>query len=273
MKFHMGKNKLARIFSFIVAPFFLVSVIFGQGKQIPLKFNPPRLVSDYVDLLTTGQFQSLENKLVAYNDSTSTQIAIVIERSTEGEDIFSYSQRLAEDWGIGQTDKDNGVLILVTTEDRKLRIHTGYGAEIFLTDAMSKRIIDKVIIPNFRKGNYYTGLDKASDIIMQLGSGEYTSSDEPESKIPVLLIVIFIIILIIVISIIASRFDAGNDGGYWSGGRYGHYGPQKRNRSGRWIIIPGTGSFGGGGFGGGGFGGFGGFGGGSFGGGGASGSW
>ena len=263
-------NRFVRYCSFILNSLIFFVVIGNlHAKDLPQQFNPPRLVNDYVGILSQQEFMSLESKLVAYNDSTSTQIAILIERSTEGEDIFSYTQRLAESWGIGQSGKDNGVLLYMATEDRKLRIHTGYGAEFFLTDALAKRIIDNVIIPNFKNGNYFQGFDRAIDIIKQLGNGEYESENKDERPLPLVLIVIIIIIIIVIISII-SHGDGGDDGGYWHGGRYDHYGP--RRKRGGWIITPGTGSgsFGGGGFGGGGFGGFGG---GSFGGGGASGSW
>lgn len=243
--------------------------MWGQTKAIPQQFNPPRLVSDYVSLLSRGEYQALEQKLVAYNDTTSIQIAVIIEASSEGEDIFTYAQRLAEAWGIGQGDTDNGVLLLVMTEDRRMRIHTGYGTEQFLTDAMSRRITDNVLVPNFRSGNYYQGIDRATDIIMQLGTGEYQAKERESEDFPVILMVFLIIAAIVIISFILNNTDGGDDGGYWRGGRYDHYGP-RRSRGG-WIITSGGGGFGGGGLGGGG--GFGGFGGGGFGGGGASGSW
>ena len=214
-------------------------------------------------MLSRDEAALLEGKLVAYNDSTSTQIAIVIEKSLEGDDIFDYSVRLAQEWGIGREGKDNGVLIYVAQDDRKVRIQTGYGMEGFLTDAMSKRIIENVIVPNFREARYYQGLDRATDLIIQLGSGEYSADGLEPENIPIGLIV-FLIIMIIVIIIVLSNMGGG--GGYYRGGRY------DTNRGGGWIIFgPGSGSSGGGWSGGGG--GFGGFGGGSFGGGGAGGSW
>ena len=240
--------------------------VFIWGKEPPSAPNPPRLVNDFVGILAQNEMAALERKLVAYDDSTSTQIAIVIEGSIEGDDIFDYSHRLAEKCGIGRAGKKNGVLIHIAIQDRQLRIQTGYGAVGFLPDVMARRIIDQVIAPNFRNQQYYAGLDKATEIIMGLGSGEYTNDDVYRDDFP-FEVLIFIIIFIIIIAIISK----GGGGGYYGGGRYDSDG-------GGWIIIgPGggrgsgwNGGGGGGGFGGGGFGGFGG---GGFGGGGAGGSW
>ncbi len=257
---------------------FLLAHIIQLGAQIdniPKPFSPPRLVNDFVNLLSKVEYQRLEQKLVAYSDTTSIQIAVVLNKTTGGENIVTYSQRLAESWGIGQDDTDNGILILVSTEDRGLRIHTGYGVEGFLPDGMARRIIDQVLVPNFRRNQYYEGLDRATDIIKQLGTGEYQAvAVEKNEGLPLELIFLVFIILIIVISVINSkdRWDDGDDGGYYRGGQYEDYGRKHRRNRGGWVIMPGSrGSFGnrGGGF----SGGFGGFGGGSFGGGGASGSW
>ena len=153
---------------------FLCLAAFGiEAKNLP---DPTgKLVSDYIQLLSSSEIQTLERKLVAYNDSTSTQIAVVIESSLEGDDIFEYSFRVAEKWGIGRSGKDNGILLYIAFNDRKLYIQTGSGTEGFLPDALAKRIIENTIIPAFRNQQYFTGLDKATNIIMQLGSGEYVS--------------------------------------------------------------------------------------------------
>ncbi len=267
---------------YFLLPAFLLMAVVTFAKEPPDPPQPPRLVNDYTNTLRQNEVDALEQKLVAYDDSTSTQIAIVIERSLEGDDIFDYSFRLAEKWGIGRAGKDNGILIYIALQDRKLYIQTGYGAEGFLPDAMAKRIIDQVIVPNFRKQRYYEGLNRATDIIMKLGSGEYTNDDMgsgDEFPIAALVVVILFIVIIIVIS------AAAGGGGYYKGGRYDSGGgwmifgpgwdddddddgkPRKRRRrkSGGWGGWNGGGGFGGGGFGG--------FGGGGFGGGGAGGSW
>lgn len=245
-------------------PFFVVA------KEVPPAPNPPKLVNDFAGILSSGEVQALEQKLVAYDDSTSTQIAVVIEETLDGDDVFDYSHRLAMAWGIGREGKNNGILIYVAIGDRKLWIQTGYGTEGFLPDAMAKRIIDRIIAPNFRNQNYYQGLDQATNAIIQLGNGEYVNDDPRQSgNLPIPVIIIFLVLFIVIIIIISK---GGGGGGYNRQGRY--------DSGGGWIFF-GPGSHGGGwgggggssGWGGGGGGGFGGFGGGGFGGGGAGGSW
>ncbi|GAB5555031.1 MAG: hypothetical protein Sapg2KO_46220 [Saprospiraceae bacterium] len=252
------------------------------AKQVPPKSN--QLVTDYIGLLSSTERLQLERKLVAYDDTSSTQIAVVIENSLEGDDVFEYSYRLAESWGIGQDGKDNGILVYIAFQDRQLYIQTGYGTEGFLTDAMAKRIIDQVITPAFRQQNYFRGLDEATTVIMQLGSGEYQNEGGQQGNGYEALFILFLIVVAVVIffSVFGNDNDDywDDDGGYNRRGRYDYddYNRprgRRRSRSGGWIYIPGGGGGwnsggGGGGFGGGGFGGFGG---GGFGGGGAGGSW
>lgn len=257
---------------------FLLSFSFGLAqKNIPPK--PNTLVNDYIGLLQNNERQALERKLVAYDDSTSIQIAVVIDNSLEGEAAFDYSYRLAEAWGIGSGETNNGILLYIAYQDRELFIQTGYGAEGFLPDALAKRIIENIIKPNFRNGAYYQGIDRATSTIMQLGSGEYRADELPgEGGIPAYVIIIGLFLLVIVVfSLLGNSDDWGDGGGYYGGGRYDYddYGRGRRHRrGGGWIVIPGGGGWSGGGGGGGfGGGGFGGFGGGGFGGGGAGGSW
>jgi uncharacterized protein len=251
-----------------------------SAKQIPPKSN--QLVTDYINLLSSNERLQLERKLVTYDDTSSTQIAIVIENSLEGDDIFEYSYRLAETWGIGNEGKDNGILIYIAFQDRQLYIQTGYGTEGFLTDAMSKRIIDQVITPAFRQQNYFGGLNEATDIIMQMGSGEFQNDESQSGTGYEALFILFLVVIAVIIffSVFGDNDDHGDDdGGYHRRGRYGYDDYRRpsgrRSRSGGWIFLPGGGGGGWNGGGGGGFGGggFGGFGGGGFGGGGAGGSW
>ncbi len=202
---------------------------------------------------------------------------MAIIRSTEGENITYLGAQWGQEWGIGQAGKDNGILVLLAKDDRKIAINTGYGVEGSLTDAMSRRIIENVIIPQFKQDDYYGGLNNGADAIFQVLNDEFQEDrafdDNPgfpfESFLP---IIIFIVILIILSS--RNRRKGGGKGG------------GKKSGLDLWDIIilsnMGRGGFGsgksGGGFGSGGSfgggGGFsGGFGGGGFGGGGASGGW
>lgn len=234
-------------------------------------------VYDYINLLSPSQKNSLENKLIKYSDTTSTQIVVAIISSTKGDYINALGTNWAHKWGVGgDENKDNGIFILLAKDDRKINISTGYGVEHLMTDAMSKRIIERDIIPYFKQGDYYGGLNKGVNSIFEVMTGEYKGTRQSSSNegIPFGLIFLFIIFIIILISISKNRRGGGG-----SGGR------RFRNDSSRsileTIILSNAGrsssgggfggGFGGGSSGGGGFGG--GFGGGGFGGGGASGGW
>jgi uncharacterized protein len=244
-----------------------------QIPEKPSSTSNQTAVYDYVDLLTPSQKQSLESKLVRYADSTSTQIVMAIIASTDGRDISMVSTEWGQKWGIGQADEDNGLLILLARDDRRVDIATGYGIEYRLTDLMSERIINRIMIPEFKRGDYYAGLDQAADAVFAALNGEFKEDRDfsKDSGIPIQAI-IFIGFIILVIVLSASK----NKGGGKNGGR-------RQGASLLDIIVLsslGRGGFGGGGgfggssgggFGGGGFGG--GFGGGGFGGGGASGGW
>lgn len=246
---------------------FLLLNLAGFGQDIPPRPNPPKLVNDFVgNLLSAQQISQLEQKLVNYNDTTSTQIVIVIVDSVEPYDMNTYAFELGRKWGVGQEGKNNGIVLLWAPGDRKVYIATGYGMEGVLPDAYAKRIVDQVIIPKFKEIKYYEGLDAGVDTIMKYASGEYKAeprnSNGEDSIIP---IVVFFLIIFLFIYI--SR-KGGGGGGFNSRGGGGM--PYTTYTG--WGRS--SGSWGGGGFGGGSSGGgFGGFGGGSFGGGGAGGSY
>ena len=231
--------------------------------QYPDKPNPPRLVNDYAGLLSAGENQTLENKLVAYDDSTSTQIAVVIIRSLGGADKAQYATELYEHWGVGRAKEDNGVLILVASEDRQMFISTGRGVEEYLPDAICKRIVEDKMKPNFKQAAYYAGLNAATDEMIARLSGTYVNEEPRRSGKKDLSIWQVIGIIIFIIIVVISISNRGGGGTTYGGRGFNSWGG-------------GFGGFGGGGFGGGsssGGGGFGGFGGGSSGGGGAGGSW
>jgi len=249
--------------SLVATTAFLLLPCTTQAKEVPPK--PNTLVNDFAAVLAPEQAFALEQKLRAYADSTSTQIAILIERSLEDDEVFEYSFRVAEAWGIGNREKDNGILFYVAVDDRKMFVHTGMGVQDYLTDNVTKRILDQVVRPAFRNGDYYGGLDRATSIFMDLGSGRYVN-DAPRSDGPAISPFFVLLIIIAVIAFIGfiGNSGRGGGGGYHRGGRYDSGG-------GGWFILPG------GGWGGGGGGGndsdWGGFGGGGFDGGGAGGDW
>ena len=249
---------------------FVANFTLAQYK-IPEKPQLQTSVYDYTKLLSTTEKNSLERKLISYSDSTSTQIVIAIIPSTEGENITFLGAEWGHKWGLGQKGKDNGILILLAKNDRKIAINTGYGVEGRLPDITAHQIINNVIIPEFKTGSYYNGLNYGADAIFSALKGEFKEDRNLtkfrlESFLP--FIVFFIIILILINK---KRNNGGNNGGNRSTGidlldiiilsNLGRGGS--------------SGGFGGGGsFGGGSTGGFGGgFGGGGFGGGGASGGW
>ncbi|WP_339840270.1 TPM domain-containing protein [uncultured Maribacter sp.] len=240
--------------------------------EIPEKPALQTSVYDYTNLLSDQQKKSLSQKLVRYSDSTSTQIVITIISTTKGEDINYLGANWGQKWGIGQEGKDNGILIILAQDDRKIAINTGYGVEGSLTDALSKRIIENIILPEFRTGNFYGGLDKGADVIFQVLNGEFkeertfgTSEGFPFSSF--LPFIIFIVILFILWNKKNNNNGSGGKRGglsMWDMIILSNMG--RSNGSGGFGGSSGGGSFGGGGFGGG-------FGGGGFGGGGASGGW
>lgn len=246
----------------LLVTFLFISENVWSQYEIPPKPTQQTSVYDYVNLLTPSQKSSLESKLIRYADSTSTQIVCIIIGSTNGEDISILGAEWGQKWGIGQKGEDNGILITLAKDDRKIDINTGYGIEYRITDLMSERIINRIMIPEFKAGNFYAGLDKGSDAIFEALNGEFKEDrkfgDKDSGHIPIFMIIIFILIII-------ALFRKG--GGKGGGGLLDILILSSLGRTG--------GGFGGGGggFGGGGGGFGGGFGGGGFGGGGASGGW
>jgi len=250
--------------------FFSFFVRAQDEVTLPDKPSMQTAVYDDARILSAIEKADLEQKLIHYADSTSTQIVIATVKTVRGRNINMYAAEWAEKWGIGQDGKDNGILLLVAIEDRKMAIQVGYGMEHLMTDSMSRRIIELVIIPYFKQQDYYNGLNAGTTAIMDVMAGEYINdnTNPKESIIPILIIFIFFIILFIILS--KSNRNMGNrNGGHRTLGS-DLLETIILSRSGRSGSF-GSGSFGGGSFGGGGF--SGGFGGGSFGGGGASGSW
>lgn len=241
--------------------------VHAVAQDVLPKPNPARLVVDNANVLSPEQKQILEQQLVALDDSTSNQICIVTIPTLNDYPIEDYAVKLFRSWGIGNKKTNNGVLILVAINDRKMRIEVGYGLEGAIPDVTTASIIDNDMKPSFRQGNYYRGFANAINSLGKAAAGEYKvarakKSERNGSGGGAFLFIIIVIVIIVVLS--------GGGGG--RGGRGGGGGLLPflflASGGGNW----GGSSRGGGGWSGGG-GGFGGFGGGSSGGGGASGSW
>jgi len=276
-------NYLMRLYSdrkihdyiFYAAVLFILiipAVIYAQA--FPERPSPPRLVNDYTNTLNPEEAGALERKLVEFDNATSTQIVIVILDSLDGYPIGDYTIKLGEEWGVGQKEKNNGVVLLAAMKDREVFIATGYGLEGVIPDALAKRIIEYDIKPYFKQARYYEGLNRATDSMIALAKGEYTADRHSKPGVPFYFripwfFIIFFIIFLIIIAGRARRIQgiaANNNLPFWMALLLSTMG--SRHQRGKWDDF----SSGGGGIGGGG-GGFGGFGGGSFGGGGAGGNW
>jgi uncharacterized protein len=223
-------------------------------------------VVDQAGLLAPDRRTALEAKLKAHEDRTTDQIVVATVRSLEGREIEDYANRLFRHWQLGQREKNNGALLLVAPNERKVRIEVGYGLEGALTDALSKVIITTAVAPRFRQGDFAGGIDAGVDAMLSILTGDAEEwqrrAEVREDERTALDPVIVFIILLVLFFVVSRAMRAGSGAA-----------PYHRRRSGGWVVVPGGGGWGGGsGWSGGGGGGFSG-GGGSSGGGGASGSW
>jgi uncharacterized protein len=258
-----------RVFWFAVLFLFLGQSAFATDV-IPPQSNPPRLVNDFAHMMTPEQDAQLEQKLLDFSNTTSNQITIVTIEDLGDYDVSDYAIKLGKAWGVGKSGKNNGVVILVSRNNRKINISSGKGLEGALTDLMCGQIIRNEMEPSFKVNDYFTGFSKAADAIIAVTKGEYKADPQAQNqgsgRLPFRAIIVLIIFIVLIIRVLR-----GGGGGNNRGGGIGNL------ATGFLIGNMLGGGFGGGGDrgGGGGFGGggFGGFGGGDFGGGGASGSW
>lgn len=254
--------------------FFVTQIGFAQ-YTIPEVPSLQTSVYDYANLLSASEKKQLEEKLIHYSDSTTTQIVVITIESLQNEDVSQLATKWGQTWGIGGTAKDdNGVIVLVAKAERKIAINPGYGLEDRLTAGTGGEIIRNIITPEFKAGSYYNGLDKGTDALIEVFAGKYKGERKKATKekdFPVLPFIIIIVIIVILIS--KNKGSGGGNSGNRGGG-----GPSLLDV----ILLSSLGRGGGGGFGGGssgggfggGGGGFGGgFGGGGFSGGGSSGGW
>lgn len=268
---------MKRLFTIAFLLFFSVSLM---AQELPKRPEPATLVTDFANLLSPAEEQQLERKLVDFFASTSTQIAVVTLNDLGAYPASDYAFMLGEAWGIGDQQFDNGMLILLkdksSKSDGEVFVAVGYGLEGVIPDATAKQIVENEMIPSFKAGQMYQGIDRATSVMIELTKGEYSYQQYAENAggggfNPFLLFVlIFFVFPILFGRRRRSYYSAGNRSSlpFWLA--LGLFSGAGRNHSGHFgNFQSGSGSFGGGNS----FGSFGGFGGGSFGGGGAGGSW
>ncbi len=245
-------------------------ICFGQFT-IPNKPKFQTSVFDYANVLSSNEKSRLEEKLIRYSDSTSTQIVIITIESLQGEDVSILATKWGQTWGFGKAKEDNGVIVLLAKQERKIAINPGYGLEYRLTAGLGGQIIRNIIVPEFKAGSFFNGFDKGTDAIIDIFKGKYKAMRHDDAHEIPLSTVFFIVFVLLFLIVMISKKGGGNSGGS------GSFGSTLLNA----IILSNLGRSSGGGFGGGssgggysdggGFGG--GFGGGGFSGGGSSGSW
>ncbi len=248
---------------------FSCCILFAQ--DVLPKPNPPRLVNDAAGVLSPEQMEILERKLVALDDSTSNQIVVVLIKTLGDYAIEDYSVKLFREWGIGSSKRNNGVLILAAIDDRKVWITTGTGLEGAIPDITASSIYRNEMVPEFKQGNYYRGVDNAINALTKAAAGEYKVKREKQEKgRGGSSIFTFLIILVVIITMLGRGGRGGRGGGMMSRNGFGDVASAVLLSS---LLGGGRGGGSSDWGGGGGGGGFGGFGGGSTGGGGAGGSW
>lgn len=249
----------------LISLFLFLSISMSGFGQDFLPNQPAGMVNDYADMLSSSEEQRLETKLRTYRDTTTNAIVIATLESLQGYPIEEIALQIHNDWNIQYEERGNGVLVLISKQDQQMRIEVGYGLEGAIPDIMANRIINDIMTPSFLAGDFYGGLDQATNVLIDLAAGEFEGfpkrrSSNGEGGIPIDLIILFIILIFFLVSKGKGgkggrRHSLGSNGIIFFGGGFGGGGGS---------------SFGGGG---GGFGGFGGGGGFSSGGGGASGGW
>jgi len=262
----MKKNLLL---AFVVL--FLQFILFNADgiAQIPAMPEPPRLVNDFTGTLSEEEIYALEQKLLNYNDTTSTQILVVLVNELGGYDPADFAFRLGQQWGVGQQQHNNGAVILIKPKTKSSRgqafIATGYGLEAVIPDALARRIVNNEMIPEFKNDRYFDGIWRATDVMFGLASGEFTADDydqSPDAAWFVPILVFLIIFYVLKASRSSNHIGSKSNLPFWAALFLASQ--AGRSHGGSWQSFSGGGSSGSS---------FGGFGGGSFGGGGAGGSW
>ncbi|HET6527895.1 MAG TPA: TPM domain-containing protein [Balneolaceae bacterium] len=262
------------LLNLLVLGFFLIPS-FAAAQELPFPSKPVGMVNDFAEIIPANQQQQLETKLRNYRDTTTNVLAIATLPDLKGYNAQRVGTYLFNEWQMWHEKRYNGVLILVAPQEQRVRIEVGYGLEGAITDIMAGRIIRQLIAPEFKQGDFYEGLDKATSAMISLAAGEYEGNlteRRASNGNDIASFIIFVLFMVFVVYS-SSRRGGGKGDGDGKGGRRRTLGP-----AGLIFLGTGLGGFGGGrgggfGGGGGGFGGFGGGGGFGSGGGGAGGGW
>ena len=169
--FYWPRHLIALVFLLFSAALMLHTAALAQGASKPAQTLTGRVV-DATGIIDPAERQSLTQKLADFEAKSSDQVVVVTVPSLNGEDIETYSNRLFRAWALGQKQENNGILLVVAPNDRKVRIEVGYGLEGVMTDALSSVIINGTIIPEFRTGDYSKGIVQGVDGILSVLSGD-----------------------------------------------------------------------------------------------------
>ncbi len=209
-KQHISNNKLGFFLSLL---FYFINYSWAQ-YDIPKKPSFQTSVYDYAKVLSDNEKELLEEKLIKYSDSTTTQIVFISIETLKGENIGLLAPRWAHTWGVGQAKKDNGVILLLAKKERKIWISPGYGVEDRLTAGITGEIVRDYIVPEFKKGNYYEGLDQGADAIIKALKGKFKGErKKKDNGVDIQGILLFVFIIIIIIIIISKNKGNGNNRG------------------------------------------------------------
>ena len=210
---------------------FSIILFLAAGFSARAYYNPGKpagFVNDYTGTLSSEQVSALNSKLSNFNATTTNEVSVVIIKSLAGDTIENFANKLFTDWGIGTKKQDNGVLLLVATDDHQMRIETGYGLEGALPDATANQIITKTLTPAFKNGDYYGGIDQATDQIIAATKGEYSAAADAGAtdSVPGFLKnldfnTIFFIILILFYTLSALWRWLAKSKSWWQGGVLG----------------------------------------------------
>ena len=214
----------------------------------PLPPAPAAYFNDYAGVVPAAEAARLDAKLGQFAKETSTQVVVAVFDHLPSPSLEDFTVRTAESWRVGRKDWDNGAVLFVFVQDRKLRIETGYGLEGALPDALARRILDEQVVPRFRQGDWTGGLEAGIDGILAATRGEYKAPpDERRPRglpLPTLLIPIFFVVLLLWLARQGalhmpsgrtySRRGPRRDGSYWGGSSWGGWGGGGGGASSSW---------------------------------------